>query len=92
MDETVSFGDALTASVHEAVARLYPAHNPSAGYYKSGPELFVSVNVCAPDKMSAERVGAEILVGGLPSWISVSTVEARPLLADPDFTSPPSPS
>jgi hypothetical protein len=92
LDETVPFGDAFTASVHDAVGRLYPAHNPSAGYYQSGPELFVSVNVCAPDQMSAERVGAQILLRALPSWISVSTVEARPLLAEPDFTSPPSPS
>jgi hypothetical protein len=54
MEESVPFGDAFTAAVHEAVAGRYPGHNPSAGYRQDGPELFVAVNVCAPDK-SAPR-------------------------------------
>jgi hypothetical protein len=92
IEETVPFGDAFTAWVQETVSRRYPAHTPSAGYLQDGPDFFVSVNISAPDANTAERVGAEILTTGLPAWIAVRTVEARPLLAEPDFTSPPSPS
>ena len=91
MDDTVPFGDAFTASVQEAAARLYPDFNPYAGYLQDGSDLFVALNVSAADAKSAERAGAQILTPRLPSWITVVSVEARPLLAEPDFTSPPSP-
>jgi hypothetical protein len=91
MDETVAFGDPFMASVGEAVARLYPERKPGAGYFQEGTELFMAVNVSAPDAATAERAGAEILTAGLPPWITVLSVEARALLAEPDFTSPPSP-
>ena len=90
-DETVAFGDPFTSSVGEAAARLYPEHKPEAGYFQEGPEVFVAVNVSAPDTASAEQTGADILTAGLPPWITVLSVEARALLAEPDFTSPPSP-
>jgi hypothetical protein len=87
----VPFGDGLTRRVQEAAARRFPDFNPYPGYYQSGSEMFVSVNVSAADDKRAKRAGAEILTSGLPSWITVRGVEARPLLAEPDFTSPPSP-
>jgi hypothetical protein len=90
MEETVRFGDAFTESAGEVAAGRFPDFNPYAGYYQSGSEMFVSVNVSASDAKSAERAGADILTSGLPSWITVVSVEARPLLAEPDFTSPPS--
>jgi hypothetical protein len=91
-EETVPFGDALTEAAREAAAGRFPDFNPYAGYYQSGAEMFVSVNVSATDEKSAQSAGAEILTSGLPSWITVRGVEARALLAEPDFTSPPSPS
>jgi hypothetical protein len=91
MGETVPFGDTITASVQEAAARLYPDNEPYAGYLQDGSELFVAVNVSAAYAKSAERAGAQILTARLPSWITAVSVEARPLLAEPDFTSPPSP-
>lgn len=90
MEETVPFGDAFTQSARDAAARRFPGFKPYAGYYQSGSEMFMSVNVSAADAKSAERAGAEILTSGLPSWITVVSVEARALLAEPDFTSPPS--
>jgi hypothetical protein len=92
MEETVPFGDAFAAFVGEKTARVFPGCDPHAGYYQSGSGMVVSVNVSAADEKSAERAGAEILTCGLPSWITVRGIEARPLLAEPDFTSPPSPS
>jgi hypothetical protein len=90
MGETVIFGDTFAASVQEAAARLYPDNEPDAGYLQDGSELFVAVNVSAHDAKTAERAGAQILMARLPLWITVVSVEARPLLAEPDFTSPPS--
>jgi hypothetical protein len=80
MGETVPFGDTFAASVHGAAARLYPDHNPYAGYLQDGSELFVAVNVTAGDAKAAERAGAQILTARLPSSITVVSVEARPLL------------
>jgi hypothetical protein len=91
MDETVAYGEPFMESVAEAVACLYPDRQPGAGYLQDGPELFMAVNVSAPDAETAEHAGGEILTAGLPLWITVLSLEARPLLAEPDFTSPPSP-
>ncbi len=80
--EMVPFGDALAESVRKAAAGRIPDFNPYTGYYQSGPEMFVSVNVSAADAKSAERAGAEILTSGLPPWITGRSVEARALLAE----------
>jgi hypothetical protein len=73
------------------VAGVFPDHKPEAGYFQEGPDFVVAVNISAPDAATAERAGGEILTAGLPPWITVRSVEARALLAEPDFTSPPSP-
>lgn len=88
-EATISFADAFTASAGEAAARRYPAHHSFAGCYVDRPNVFVALNVTAPDVASAERAGGEILTAELPSWIAVRGVEARPLLSEPDFTSRP---
>lgn len=46
MEETVPFGDGFTESAREAASGRFPHFNPYAGYYQSGSEMFVSVNVC----------------------------------------------
>ena len=55
-------------------------------YEQHGPNVWVSVNVTAPDSKSAETLGMAILANDLPAGVTVSSVEARPLLAEPDFT------
>ena len=90
MDATVPAGNAMCAAANTAAASRYPDHRPYAGYYQSGPDLLLAVNVSAPDETTAEEAGAEILTAGIPSWIAVQSVAAWPLLAEPDFTSSPS--
>jgi hypothetical protein len=71
-----------------AVARRQPDRglSLSLSYEQHGPDVFISLNVTAADAKSAEDLGAALLVNDLPATLTLRSVVARPLLAEPDFT------
>ena len=71
-----------------ALARRQPdsGHSLSLSYSQEGRDVFISLNVAAPDAKSAEDLGEALLANDLPETLTVSSVVARPLLAEPDFT------
>jgi hypothetical protein len=68
------------------LARRQPDDRLFLAYEQHGPDAYISANVTATSARSAEDLGKALLLDALPPWFTVTSVDARPLKAEPDFT------
>jgi len=83
------------SEVDRALARVARGHRdagPFLGLHheQHGPEASIVVNVTAADATAAEEVVRTLFLEELPAWISVVSVEVRPL-PEPDIEAAHSP-